>query len=1412
MFDVFLSHNSLDKPAVELLAQRLKSEGKLNPFLDQWSLVPGSTWLSDLEGALAESQSVAVFIGPHGLSPWHAEELRVALTTAVRTRDEYRVIPVLLPGARSEEVKGFLAQRTWVDFRKGLDDVVALKRLVAGIKGQAPESDTYQLPDEPAPYRGLLPFGKEQSRFFFGREGEIQEVLDKLAGFTSVAVVGASGVGKSSLVLGGVVPRLENPHSGFGPNLRVRAMTPGNRPLRALADQIATLVPPESRLATVEALVPRLASNPEEFRTAVTTLTADRPGPFVLVVDQLEELITYGSPEGLSPEALAFLRTMRDVTERGQGSFYILATLRADFFARFLEVPTLRELLRDRQVLLGGMGDDALRYAIVRPAQEVGAFLERGLVSTILKDVSREPGALPLLEHALYELWRARNGAWLTLAAYEESGGVSGALRRRAQSTYEALSPEEQEIARLLFLRLTALGEGTQDTRRRIARSELVFPGTTPEQVEHVLQVLSAPAARLLVTGEDFVEVAHEVLIQEWGTLRAWVNTNRRQLYIQRRLTEAANGWVEHQRDSSYLYTGSRLMEAEECFTQELGAPRPGRLNQRELDFMAASLARRDELRLEEQRRQQEELAHAQQLATAEAARARAARRAARRLRVLAVVLILAAAGVFGLWVVASRERKEAFSRELTAHALLNIEKDPQLSLLLTQEAGRIAVTDQVSEALYAWHRAPGWMILRETGSAVNEVGFSPDGTRAVTANEDGTALLWELRTGNSRVLAGNEGAIWSARFSPDGHRVVTASAEGMIRLWDVASGKSIALLPGNGEAMLSAEFSPDGLQVATAGNEGTVLLWDVASGRSRVLSRHEGSVLAVRFSPDGRRLVTAGFQGTVHLWDVSSGRLRILSGHEGAVRSAEFSKDGTRLVTAGLDGTVRLWNTDTGTQAALFSGHEGAVWSVRFSPESTRLVSASEDGTARVWDVTGGKPPLVLLGHAGVVWSARFSPDGSRVVTVSDDETVRLWDVSTGDPLSVLTGHTAPVLSVEYSQDGTRLLTASLDGTARLWDVAFSKLSTILSGHVAPVLSGQFSPEGKRVVSASLDGTARLWDVATGESRVLSGHDGDVRSAEFSPDGLQVVTASSDETVRLWSATTGESRVLAGHEGGVRSARFSPDGTRIVSASDDGTARLWDVATGESRVLSGHEGAVLYAEFSPDGTRVVTAGMDETVRLWDVASGQSLSVLDEHDKRVWSARFSPDGKKVITASNDGTARLWDVVSGESRILATHDKPVLSACFSPDGKKVVTASDDGTARLWDVASGKALLVNSGVTGPMRAAEFSPQGRWIVTASDDGNVRLWELNTDHSHVLSGHQGPVRFAGFSPDGLRVISVSDDGMARLWPHLLWAPTRNELSSLVAGRSLSTHERQRYLQGRKVLPRRPSRPVPER
>ena len=525
-----------------------------------------------------------------------------------------------------------------------------------------------------------------------------------------------------------------------------------------------------------------------------------------------------------------------------------------------------------------------------------------------------------------------------------------------------------------------------------------------------------------------------------------------------------------------------------------------------------------------------------------------------------------------------------------------------------------------------------------------------------------------------------------TASFSPDGTRVVTSSKDGTAKVWDARTGGEILTLKGHAAGVTSASFNPDGTRIVTGSEDTTGKVWDAKTGAELLtLKGHTGTVSSASFSPDGLRVVTASWDGTGKVWDAkTSVEVFTLTGQ---FNSAEFSRDGSRIVTASGDGTARIWDAATGVELHSINACSSRIQSASFSPDGSRIVTGSQDSTAKVWDLSTGTELLTIKGHTMDVLSASFSPDGSRVLTANPDG-VKLWNArkSDAEPMT-LKGHTGALLAATFSPDGLRVVTGGTDKTAKIWDARSGDEIRTLKGHTFAVRSASFSPDGSRVVTAGPDGTAKVWDSTSGvEVVTLKGHNGSVQSASFSRDGSRIITAGIDSTVRLWNvANAAEVLSFKGHNGGVSSAVFSLDGSQVVTASDDGTAIIWNAMTGVAIVtLKGHAGQVFSAEFCPDGSRVVTTGGDGSAKVWDAKSAAVLLTLKGHVEGAVSASFSPDGARIVTGSLDNRVKVWDAKTGaEVLTLKGHTFWVFSVSFSPDGSRILSASNDGTAKIWD---------------------------------------------------------------------------------------------------------------------------------
>jgi WD40 repeat protein len=578
-------------------------------------------------------------------------------------------------------------------------------------------------------------------------------------------------------------------------------------------------------------------------------------------------------------------------------------------------------------------------------------------------------------------------------------------------------------------------------------------------------------------------------------------------------------------------------------------------------------------------------------------------------------------------------------------------------------------------------------------------------------------------------VLSGHADRVQSAVYSLDGTRIVTASQDGTTRIWDAHTGVQLAVISDSHLRFRSAAYSPDGTRIVTTSEDKTVRIWDAHSGAPVAVFSGRGTMpICAAYSPDGTRIVVASLDKTARIWDARTGEeFAVLHGHDNIVGYAEYSPDATRIVTASQDKTARIWDARNGALLAVLSGHGEMLLSASYSPDGTQIVTASADKTARTWNARTAAPLMVLSGHGDRVYSARYSPDGTRIVTASDDRTARVWDAHSGGPLAVLSGHVGFVRHAMYSPDGNSILTASDDGTARIWRARNDAQLAVLSGHEDGVASAGYSRDGTHIVTASLDKTLRIWDAGTGAQLDVFSDSDYVIGATYSPDGTRIVAADG-KLAHIRDAQTGASlAVLSGHSGYVQSAVYSPNGTQVATSSLDKTARVWDARTGSPlAVLTGHTDRVLFAVYSPDGNRVATASFDKTARIWDAHTGAQLVVLSGHDQVVTATAYSPDGAHLLTASYDKSARIWDARTGAALVtLSGHTGPLQSAAYSPDGNHIVTASSDKTARIWDAHTGLQLTVLSGHGDSVQSAAYSPDGSQIITASLDKTARIWD---------------------------------------------------------------------------------------
>jgi WD40 repeat protein/DNA-binding SARP family transcriptional activator len=1146
------------------------------------------------------------------------------------------------------------------------------------------------------PYKGLRPFLESDAGDFFGREPFIERLLDRLSGPDNgprfVAVVGPSGSGKSSVVSAGLVAAIRG--GGFSGSERwfVTDMHPGRHPFEELDAALMRVAvrPPAGLLA-------RLESGPRGLLDVADAIVPEDT-ELLLLVDQFEEAFTLTESED---DRSLFLESLRVAAADPASRVHVIATLRADFYDRPLRYPRMGQLLGSTTEVLSPLTPEELERAIVRPAELSGLTVDRALVPQIATDVAEQPGALPLVQYALTELYDRRKDGRLTLEAYREIGGVGGALAASAEHLYATRNEDAREAVRQLFLRLVTLGEGTADTRRRVPLSELSALEVDGSAMESAIDTYGRH--RLLTfdrdpsTREPTVEVAHEALLGAWERLSDWIDQAREDVRMHRRLTNAAREWGSSGREPSFLLSGSRLDQFEAW-----GSGTNLALGFEERRYLTASTTRREEERASETtRRDRERLLE---------------RRSVKRLRTLVAVLAVAAIVAASLTVIARNESQQAErastiadARELAAASVANLEVDAERSILLAIKAietTRVADGTVLREAEEALHRAvvASRIVLSVPGIG-GALDWSPRGVFVTEGPEDtGVIDIRDATTGKSVLLfPGDDIDVNGVAFSADGSMLATTGDEGALKVWDPATGDNLWTFPGSG-AVWNPSFSADGSLVAAAwGDQGKVRVFETSEGRPIRSFDRLPSVDGTTFSPDGTMLAASSWAFGTIAFDLASGGIAFRL--HGGINAAAWSPDGLRIATAGTDGTTRIWDGKTGEPLFNLFGHRAASPSVEWSPDGSRLVTASEDGTAKVWEVfeTEGREQITLSaqGLSAGVAKAIFSPDGTQVMT-SDTKTAatKVWDVTMGGDAEWINLPTRPngdlffPADVEFLPDGRRLASINEHGDIAIWGLQRGReLRTIRVGG-SEISSFVMTADGAMLAAGRRNGLATAWDVTTGEELFSTPHHGVLFDVEWSQDGEHLVTATLQGSIRILNAS-GEVIRKLNEEGKIAlySARFSPDGRLVVTVvrpwrggSQDFRQTIWDWETGKvvGSIEPGDGRNDTYrAVFDPTGSRVATNGTDGLPRIWDVETGRSVVVLAAHPGAVWDIVFSPDGSRVATAGSDGVVRLFDTTSGEQVLaLRGHERAVARVAFSPDGTMLASESVDGTVRIW----------------------------------------------------------------------------------------------------------------------------------
>ncbi|MFC9998543.1 WD40 repeat domain-containing protein [Nocardia sp. NPDC127526] len=1265
-----------------------------------------------------------------------------------------------------------LARKSGGDLTRELAEPREWQRLWQSATTWTPEDDS----EAACPYLGLNSYRRENRDLFFGRTRpttELTALVRDAAGI--VAVVGASGAGKSSLLAAGLAPAFAE--------WEVIAFTPGKHPLPALLDATASAPDPSAtqldttttqladhalpstsqpasrtrRPATGPEPVaresgpptPREAAAPERAIVAPPTpadaapaVLSPRPdGPRrLLIIDQFEELFTTCDSERDRED---FLAALDRCATRTDDPIAVVIALRADFYAHCLNYLILQDALERRSYLLGPMRMDELAQAISGPARAVGLELEPGLEELVITELcgagdhhgrrTYDPGALPLLSHVMAAIWQHREGRRLTTSGYRKAGGVVGSVAETAEYAWNELSPTQQSAAREILLGLITVGQDSRDTRRTAQRPDLLRRAPNPEDATAALELLSR--TRLITLDADAVTLTHEIMLTAWPRLRTWIDEDRVGYLVRQRLEVDAAEWAAQERDSSLLYRGTRLHNA----LDNVDPPPVGPLA---TDFLAAAVTARNRTR-------------------------RRASRSKALLALLAVALLALGFAAYTQTELAQQRRDDQNFAAVLAEADRLRDIDPSLAAQLN---------------LVAWRMRPG----------------DPDAR---------TKLLQTQSMPLLTSTPGHADGIWQLDYRADGV-LASVSWDNTLRLWDVTVPHRARQLGKPLDDVSYVAFSPDGSLMATSKEDAGTRIWDVRDPENpRELAvlpaPADRGVIEMAFAGGGRFLVTMT-PARLTLWDMSN-PVAPKPGPPHELYHQPWQTLPSPELAVSADGRVLAISRGAGDNDA----NRASVQLLQVGDTSTPkiVVDRLGSGDAGIYDLVFSPDGKTLaVGTAGSAWPEFAYSGGSYLA--------RFWDLTdlanprqAGADLDL--GSNEPRLA--FSPDSAVLATASKDGLT-LWNAAdpghHNVITQELSVNEATCRFGSttiscdgspyvftFASDGRTLLVGGVDGELQAWSVPPS---LLTGHTGTPEPPLFDGSGNRMVTYSSDGRIAVWDIRNrqapnrlGEYRIPAGFSRG----HLSPDGRALVmvSGSASGIAQVLDLSDpARIRLLSDWQlGQWTTLRISADWRMAATAG-DSAIQLWDLsdlarpaAIGATIPLEPDHSS---IPTFAPDSRSLfvyqeLVTSTSTTIALsqWDITDPQRpRLLGDllhrnrNGSEYGSRTLVTPDQRTMLIIDHDAIQSWDITDparpaplSDPIAEDSRSPGSLR---FSVEGLTRLSSVTRGGGEWWDLS-DRSRPRKVGPPPVEPAEqqwgvtFHPDSRTVAAIGMNGAIRLW-----------------------------------------------
>lgn len=1278
-----------------------------------------------------------------------------------------------------------------------------------------------------SPYRGLESFDFEHSEVFHGRTKDIGKIKEALIyqaslGCSFLLVLGMSGCGKSSLIKAGVLPNITCPGVIEGVGFwRFSIIRPGNfrgRLLHGLSESLfsknAFKQKSEEQISLVEQM---LNNKPDEIADYIkeqlseiskTDQYKNLQGKFVIVVDQMEELFT--DKKISDDEKEKFIQALYILSKSKHA--FVIGSMRSDFYHKFTENSKLMEMKGEKgQYDLLPPSFTQICQMIKNPTLAAGLKFEEDVntgesLDDILEDVaSKNPGALPLLEFTLEELYKRKTEEnVLTFDAYKGLGGLEGALSCRAE---EILLKQDEKVKASLtsiFRKLITVDVKNEDiiTAVRVPYKRLISNDDEKQLVEAFLEGRLFVSDRM-IDGEVVIGVAHEALLTNWPRIKKLFSEDREFLRTRARVEDAQKRWIiEGKTEDFLLSNGKPLAEAEYILNT-----RKEDLNEGIITYIYLSIKKYKKARIR------------------------------KNLAVVFAFSIILCFSIFSLYEwrnsvkqtnIANEQRKEAVKQtsiaeknELEAKkqsiAAENERKNAEQQKNIAVEQRNIAEErkiyaekqENIAEERKIYAQSQEKIALSQKKIAVLErdealktqsLFLSDLSNQKNNAGDTVTGMLLAIKAlpkdlknperpfvkeaqqalynnffnyRQTKIIPAHDSSIGFVKYTKDGKYIVTSSQDGTIKIWNTNNNEIFRIIKevkGSSKNEILkisyTDISGDSKYVAATYDDMKVRIYEIETGKlANTLIGNTGMILSVSFSLNSRYIMTTSYDYSLKVWDVSNGKQVKNLRFDAELYSANFSKDSKHIVTVGKMNPITIWNLYDDDSIELLEGHGGKINYVNFSPDGKYIVSASDDNTVRIGSISEKKCIAVLRGHTGEVYGAYFNDDGKKLLTVSNDETARVWNMEDFTQNSSLMGHNDSVTFGEFTSDDKYILTKSQDRSIGIWNAKNGENLGFVSGFGDTVMGMDVSSDGKYVAVGGYNGVLTIFAIEKQEMVSFIGLDIDRKKECVSPDGNYLVTTCDNNNAQIIDIKNKKIVNTLEHKDFVSGATYSHDGNKIVTSTyGEGKVTIWD-KSGKivKEINTDPNNTWIYSPiFSPDDRYIAVTDGSNSVYIYDTTNGGNFINMSFGGHKITGEFiFSPNSKNIAIVGEDDAIYLYNIGSGKlNATLRGNNEYISCIAYSPDGKRLVSTSLDYKTIIWDTETGRALNVLKENYSTINDLSISSDGKKLITASYDGSARVWNLETAEPILtLKENDLPLENASFSEDNKRIMTVSTD-----------------------------------------------------